>query len=293
LAQSSSEELIWKISQFAAMEKIKNVSLESFSAEDSLRTSIMGKIAHTAIKSPTAEDNWHRREHDFPTVSDRGLEEGFKRASETTGCDEMPVYKKLKKESWAFHKPSKVVKFLPSITESSPSEAISTSALAGLTGDSRRAKISQMLKEATVMAHAGGRLDPEPESHSNSRRRFHRCNYHRNWNSTGMFPAAAPSISKIAHPFNGIRNEKNAALGLQPRESNMFFRKSTGMFPAVASSTTKITRPYNGIRNEVNAALGLLPPRESNMFFQRMNLQWSQSLNESNHSMRSSSSNNE
>jgi hypothetical protein len=273
------------------MEKIENVCLDSFSAEDSLRPSIMGKITHTAIKSPTAEDkdSRHRCEHDFPTVSDRGIEEGFKRAVETTKCcEEMPVYKKLKKG--AFHEPAKVVKFLPSITESSTSEAISTRALAGLTGDNRRAKISQMLKEATVMAHAGGRLDPELESHSNGRRRFHRCNSHRNRNSTGMFPAT-PSTAKIMHRFNGIHNEKNAVLGLPPRESNMFFRRSTGMFPAVASSTTRITRTFNGICNEENAALAL-PPRKSNMFFQQMDLQWSQSPNESNHSMRSSSPNN-
>jgi hypothetical protein len=106
-----------------------------------------------------------------------------------------------------------------------------------------------------------------------------------------MFPAAALSTTKITHPFIGMHNEKNAVLQLPPRESNMFFRKSTGMFPESASSTIKMTRPFNGIRNEDNTALGL-PPRESNMFFQRMNLPWSQSLNESNHSMRSSSPNN-
>lgn len=253
------------------MEKIKNVSLESFSAEDSLRTSIMGKINHSAFKSPTAEDNRHRREHNFPTVSDRGLEEGFKQALETTCSDEMPVYKKLKKER-AFHESAKVVKFLPSIMESPTSEAISTSALADLTGDNRRAKISQMLKRATVRAHTGGRLDPEPESHSNGRRRLHRSNSHRNRNSTGMFPAAALSTTNITHRFNGIQNEKNAVVGLPPRESNIFFRKSTGMLPAVASSTNKITPPFNGIRNDESAVMELPRPRESNLFFQRMNL---------------------
>jgi hypothetical protein len=250
---------------------------------------IMENITDTAIESPTSEDNQHRRKYVLPTVSEQGLEEGFKRALEKTCCDEIPVYKKLKKDSWTLHEQAKV---LPSITESSASKAISTSALAGLARDNRRAKISQMLQEATVMAHAGGeRLYPEPESHPTGQHRFHRCNSHRNRNSTGMFPAATLSTTKITHPFIGMHNEKNAVLQLPPRESNMFFRKSTGMFPESASSTIKMTRPFNGIRNEDNTALGL-PPRESNMFFQRMNLPWSQSLNESNHSMRSSSPNN-
>jgi hypothetical protein len=243
----------------------------------------MGNVTtHTAIKSPTSEDNQHRREHVYPTVSDRGLAEGFKRALEKTACcDEIPVYKKLKKESWTPHKQAKVVKFLPSITESSTGKAISNSALADLTGDKRRAKISQMLQEATVMAHPIGMLYPEQKYLPIGRRRLHRCSSRRNRNSTGMFPTAT----------NGIHNEMNAVLRLPPRESNMFFRKSTGMLPASASSTTKMTCPFNGIHNEDNTVLGL-PPRESNMFFQRMNLPWSQSLNGSSHSMRSSSPDN-
>jgi hypothetical protein len=183
----------------------------------------MENVAHTAIKSPTSEDNQHRREHVLPTVSDRGLEEGFKRALEKTCCDEIPVFKKLKKESWTLPEQAEIVKLLPSIMESSTSRAISTSAHAGLTRDNRRAKISQMLQQATVVAHAGGRLDPEPESHPTVQQRFHRCNSHRNRNSTGVFPAAALSTTKITHPFNGMHHEKKAVLQLPPRESNMFF----------------------------------------------------------------------
>jgi hypothetical protein len=259
----------------------------------------MEKSTHIVIESPTAEDNPHRLEHVFP-VSDQGLEEGFKRALEKTCCEEIPVYKKQKQktESWAFHEPpAMVVKPPPSTMKSSTSKkAISSSALAGLTGDNRRAKISQMLQEATVITHAAGKLDPEPELHPNGRRRLQRCNafvVHHNRNSTGMFPAVAPSTANSTRPFNGLRNENNAVLGLPPRESNMFFRRSrnsTGMFPAVASSTANITRPFNGIRNEKNAVLGL-PPRESNMFFRRRSLSWSHSLNESNHSTPNSSPN--
>jgi hypothetical protein len=205
---------------------------------------------HIAIESPTTEVNRHRLEHVFPTVIDRGLEEGLKRALDETGCEDIPVYKKQKKESWAFHEPAKVANPLLSASRSSTSKAISPSnALAGLTGDNRRAKISQMLQEATVLGHAVGNIDPEPESHPNGRRLFQRRNsfvIHRNRNSTGMFP------------------------------------------PAVALSTTKITHPFNGIRNEENAVLGS-PPRESNVFFRRRSLPGSQSMNESNHSTRSSS----
>jgi hypothetical protein len=264
------------------MEKTKtaNVSLESFSADNSLSPSILEEKTthmHIAIKSPSAEDdNLRRLDHVFPAVSDRGLEEGFKRAFEKTCCEEMPVYKRQKKESWAFHEPDKVVKTLPSTMESSTSTSKAINSLAGLTGDNRRAKISQMLQEATVIARAVGELDPEHESHPDGRRRFQRRNsfvIHRNRNtgmrhSTGMFPAVAPSTTMIKHPFNGIRNEESAVLGIPPRESNMFF--STGMFPAVAPSTTMITQP-----NEEKAV-------------RRRSLPWSQSLNESNHSERSS-----
>jgi hypothetical protein len=218
-------------SKFSTMEKITDVSLEPLSAEDSLRASITEKITHMHIanKSPTVEDNRHRLEHVFPTVSDQGLEEGFKRVLEETCCEEIPAYKKQKKkESWAFHEPAKVFKSLPLIMESSTSEEINPNALAGLTGDNRRAKISKMLEEAAVTAHAVGNLDPEPESLPNGRRRYQRRNsfvIYRNLNNTGMFPAVAPSTTKITHPFTGIQNEENAVLGKPPRESNMFFRR--------------------------------------------------------------------
>jgi hypothetical protein len=218
------------LEQFS-MEKITNdVSLESY-PQDSLRASLMDQITqlHIAIESPAAEVNQHRLKHVFPTAIDRGLEEGFKRALDQTGCEEIPVYKKQKKESWAFHEPAKVANPLLSTSKSSTSNAISPSnALAGLTGDNRRAKISQMLREATVLGNAVGNIDPEPQSHPNGRRRFQRRNsfvIHRNRNSTGMFPAVAPSATKITHPFNGVRNEENAVLGLPPRESNVFFRR--------------------------------------------------------------------
>jgi hypothetical protein len=210
------------------MEKITNVSLESPSAEDSPRASITDQITqmHIANKSHVVEDNQHRLEHVFPTVSDRGLEEGFKRALEEPCCEGIPAYKKQKKkESWAFHEPAKVVKSLPSLRK-----AISSNALAGLTGDTRRAKINQMLEEATVIAHAVGNLDPEPEPLPNGRCRFQRRNsfvIYRNLNNTGMFPAAAPSTTKITHPFTGIQNEEYAVLGLPPRESNMFLRRKS------------------------------------------------------------------
>jgi hypothetical protein len=215
------------------MEKITNVSLESFPEEDSLKASITEKITHMHIanKSPVVEDNRHRLEHVFPAVSDQGLENGFKRALEETCCEDIPVYKKQKKkESWAFHEPAKVVKSLPPLRtmESSTSKEINPNALAGLTGDERRAKISRMLEEATVIAHAVGNLDPEPESLPNGRRRFQRRNsfvIYRNLNNTGMFPAVAPSTTKITHPFTGIQNEENAVIGQAPRESNMFFRR--------------------------------------------------------------------
>jgi hypothetical protein len=207
--------------------EITNVPLESLPAEDSMRASITEKITHMhiGINSPAAaENNRHRLEHVFPTVSDRGLEEGVKRVLEKTCCEEIPVYKKHKKESWAFHEPAKVVDPLPLTMESSTSP----NALAGLTGDNRRAKISQMLEEATVIARAVGKLDPEAESHPNGRRRFQRRNsfvIYRNLKNSGMFPAVAPPTTKITHPFSGIRNEENAVLGLPPRESNMFFRR--------------------------------------------------------------------
>jgi hypothetical protein len=202
------------------MEKITNVSLESPSAGDSLRASIMEKITHMHITNryPAVEENRHRLEHVFPSVSDRGLEKGFKRALEEPCCEEIPVYKKQKKkESWDFHEPAKVVKSPPN-------------ALAGLTGDNRRGKISQMLEEATVVAHAVGNLDPESESLPNGRRRFQRRNsfiIYRNLNNTRMFPAVAPPTTKITHPFTGIQNEENGVLGLPPRESNMFFRRKS------------------------------------------------------------------
>lgn len=212
-------------------EKNTNVSPKSLSTEDSLRASITEKITHMHIanKYPAAEDTGHRLEHVFPTVSDRGLKKGLKRALEETPCsEEIPVYKRQKKkESWAFHEPAKVGKPLPLPLDSSTSKAISLNALAGLTGDDRRAKISQMLEKATVIAHAVGNIDPEPESHPNGRRRHQRRNsfvIYRNLNKTGTFPAVAPS-TKITHPFSGIRNEENAVPGLPPREFNMFFRR--------------------------------------------------------------------
>jgi hypothetical protein len=167
-------------------------------------------------------------EHASSTISDRALDEGLKRALEKTCCIESPTNKKQKKESWTFREPAKVVWSPPPTIESSTIKAMSC---LGLTGDNRRAKIANMLQEATEMARTVGTLDPEPESRPNGRRRFHRRNsfvIHRNWKSTGTFTPPAPSTTKTTYPLNQVRNEVDGALGLRPHESNLFFRSMSG-----------------------------------------------------------------
>jgi hypothetical protein len=156
------------------------------------------------------------------------LEEGLKRALESSNDEppEPPAHKKQKKESWAFHEPAKVVKAPPLSFESAISN-MHVSTLAGLAGDIRRARIAQMVQQAAEMATAIGKLDPEPESLPNGRRRFQRRNsfvIHPNRSNTGMFPGCIPP-----RPKNVTHNEENGALGLPPHEANLFFRRERRM----------------------------------------------------------------
>jgi hypothetical protein len=145
------------------------------------------KTTNTAIEASSQEGALCRLDHLSSTVSDRALDEGLKRALEKTCNIESPANKKRKKkESWAFCEPAKVFMPTPSPTKLPVSNAISC--LGGLTGDTRRAKLAEMLQEASEMAQAIGKLDPDPESHPNGRRRFPRRNsfvIHRNRKSTG------------------------------------------------------------------------------------------------------------
>jgi uncharacterized protein (DUF2384 family) len=113
-----------------------------------------------AIESSSTKYDPCLFEHASSIISDRALEKS---------CNiESPANKKQKrKESRRTF-------------NSSRRKAISCLAL---TEDNRRAKIANMLQEATDMAQAVGELDPEPESRPNGRRRFHRRNsfvIHRN-----------------------------------------------------------------------------------------------------------------
>jgi hypothetical protein len=148
------------------------------------------EITNIAVKS--SEDDHCRLEHVSSTVSDRALDEGLKRALEKTCNIETPANKKQKKkESWAFCEPAKVV--MPSLSTIKSSTSKVISCRGGLPGDNRRAaKLAKMLQEATEMAQAVGKLDPEPDSRPNGRHRFHRRNsfvIHRNRKSTGRLQA--------------------------------------------------------------------------------------------------------
>jgi hypothetical protein len=129
-----------------------------------------------------------RLQHVSSTVSDRALDEDLKRALEKNCNIESPTKKKQKKkESWAFCEPAKII--MPPLLTIGSSTSMVISCLGGLTEDNRPAKIANMLREATEMAEAVGKLDPEPESRPNGRRRFHRRNsfvIHRNRKSTGI-----------------------------------------------------------------------------------------------------------
>jgi hypothetical protein len=63
----------------------------------------------------------------------------------------------------------------PSTIESSTGKEFGCP-LGGLMGDSRLAKVVNMLHRATEMAHAVGKLDPEAESRPNGRHRSQRRN---------------------------------------------------------------------------------------------------------------------
>jgi hypothetical protein len=158
-------------------------------------------ITNIAIKSSSMEDDrCLRLRHLSSTVSDRALDEGLKRALEKTCNIESPAKKKqMKKESWAFSEPANII--MPPPLTSEPSTSMATSCLGGLTEDNRRAKIANMLREATEMAEAVGKIDPEPESRPNGRQQFHRRNsfvIHRNRKSTGIIQApVVPSTTKI------------------------------------------------------------------------------------------------
>jgi hypothetical protein len=188
-----------------------------------------------AIESSSAKVDLCRLEHVSSTVSEQVLDEGLRWALEKTCNIESPANKKRKKRSWAFCEPAKVIMFPSSTIESSTSKVIGC--LGGLTGDNRRAKIANMLQEATEMAQAVGNLDPEPESRSNGRRRFQRRNsfvIHRNRKNTGTFPAPA---TKITYPLNGIRNEANGALGPLPPQNQFVFLKLECVMVTVAESS--------------------------------------------------------
>jgi hypothetical protein len=177
------------------------------------------ELTNISIESSSAKCDPCLLDHASSVNSDRALDEGLKRALEKSCCIESSANKKQKKkESWTFREPAKVVWSPPSTIESSTRKAFSC---LGLTGDHRRAKIANMLQDATEMAQAVGKLDPEPESRSNGRRRFHRRNsfvIHRNRKSTGAFPAPAPSITKT-YPLDQMRNT---------HESNLFFQRMSG-----------------------------------------------------------------
>jgi hypothetical protein len=180
-------------------------------------------------------------EHAFSTISDRALDEGLKRSLEKSCCIESPANKK--KESWTFREPAMIVWPPLSTISSSRRMAISCLPLTeDLTEDNRRAKIANMLQEATDMAQAVGELDPEPESRPNGRRRFQRRNsfvIHRNRKSTGTLTSPALSTTKTPGPSTTMRT---------------------------APSITKITYSLNEMCNEANGALGPLPSRKSNLF---------------------------
>jgi hypothetical protein len=157
------------------------------------------ETTNIAIESSSAEDNLCRLEYVSSTDRDRALDEGLKRALEKTCNIELPANKKQKKkECWAFCEPATVLMATPPTIESPKSNVISR--LGGLAEDTRRAMLAEMLQEASELAQTIGKLDPDPESRPNGRRRFHRRNsfvIHRNQISTGTLQAPAPSISKI------------------------------------------------------------------------------------------------
>jgi hypothetical protein len=186
----------------------------------------MEKTTNISIDSSSAEEGLGRLDHCSSTVSIGVLEDGFKRALEKTCNDEPPTSKKQKKESWAFRESAKVVKPPSSIFESSASKT-NVSTLAGLAVDIQRAKTAQMVQQATVMAMAIGRLDPELESHPNGRLKFQRRN------------------SFIIHPnlLNGTHNEANDALGLPRPEANLFARRLS--LPLSQSPRESSTRSYS------------------------------------------------
>jgi hypothetical protein len=147
---------------------------------------------NVAIESSSAEDDLCRLSRASSHVSNQALDEGLRRALEKTCNIEYPARKKQKKESWAVCEQAKIVMPPPSTIESSTSKVISC--LGGLTGDDRQAKIDNMLLKATTMAHAVGKLDPEPESRPNGRQQFQRRNsfvIHRSRKSTDISPAYA------------------------------------------------------------------------------------------------------
>jgi hypothetical protein len=154
------------------------------------------ETTNIAIESSSAEDNLCRIEHVSSTASDWALDEGLKRVLEKTCNIETPANKKQKKkESWAFREPAKVFMPPPSNIKLPRSNVVR-----GLAGDNRRAMLAEMLQEASDLAQAIGKLDPDPESRPNGRRRFHRRNsfvIHRDQISTGILQTPVPSISKI------------------------------------------------------------------------------------------------
>jgi hypothetical protein len=88
-----------------------------------------------------------------------------------------------------------------------------------------------------------------------------------------------------------VESRPNGRRRFQRRNSFVIHRnrKGTGTLPPPPPSTTKIAYPLNIMREEADGALGL-HPHESTLFFRRMSVSWSHSLNHSNHSTRSSSS---
>jgi hypothetical protein len=195
----------------------------------------MDKSRNISIESSAAEEGLGRLERRSPAVSFEALGEVLKRALEKTCNDEPAANKKQKKESWAFHEPAKVVKPPPSTFESYTSK-MHVSTLAGLAEDNGRARIAQMVQQATEMATTIGRLDPAPESLANGRRRFQRRNSFiilPNRIRTGRFPGL------ITRPQNVTHNEANGALRLPPNEANLFIRRERRMSLPLSQSSSE------------------------------------------------------
>jgi hypothetical protein len=190
------------------------------------------ETTNIAIDSSSAEDNLCRLEHVSSTDRDRVLDEGLKRALEKTCNIETPATKKQKKkESWAFCEAAKVFMPTPLTSELPKSNAISR--LGGLAGDTRRAMLAEMLQEASELAQAIGKLDPDPELPDGRRR------------TIGPTPSSSIAITLVraysspCSPSQVHYGMRKDGVGLHPR--NLIALSIVGIICAVASPTTIVT----------------------------------------------------